>query len=319
MKFSFTPTLASLALCIAGQPAAFACSSCGCTLSSDWASQGLSASAGWHIDLRHDYFNQDELRSGIGRVNRASISLPSEQEIQQKTVNRNTTLTLDHGFNADWGVTLQLPYFDRYHTTVAEGDTDISTSRSSSIGDVRVVGRYQGFSPARDWGVQFGLKLPTGRTDVNFSGGPQAGQPLDSGLQPGTGSTDLLIGVFRFGAINESFDYFAQALLQLPLNSKAAFKPGIGANLSAGVRYLTDSRVTPQLQLNMRTERRESGASADVENSGATLAYLSPGATVALTHDAQVYGFVQLPVYQRVNGLQLEPRYSVSVGLRYNL
>jgi hypothetical protein len=28
-------------------------------------------------------------------------------------------------------------------------------------------------------------------------------------------------------------------------------------------------------------------------------------------------GFVQLPIYQRVNGLQLEPKYSVSVGLHY--
>ena len=53
-------------------------------------------------------------------------------------------------------------------------------------------------------------------------------------------------------------------------------------------------------------------------NSGATLVYLSPGATLTLTDQLKVYGFVQLPVYQRVTGLQLEPRYSVSMGLHYD-
>jgi hypothetical protein len=215
-------------------------------------------------------------------------------------------------------VTLLVPHHDRFHTTIAEGDTDISTSRSSSIGDVRILGRYQGFSPEHNWGVQYGLKLPTGRTDVNFSDGPQAGQPLDRGLQPGTGSTDLLLGAYRFGPINQSFDYFAQALLQIPLSSKDDFKPGVGANLTAGVRYITDGPVVPHLQLNVRTERKETGANADVENAGATLVYLSPGATWSVTEKVKAYGFVQVPIYQRVTGYQIEPKYSVSVGLHYS-
>src|SRR5882724_2547614 len=192
--------------------AAWACSSCGCTLNSDWASQGFKSEGGLSFDLRFDYFSQNDLRTGTGRVDVGAIALPSEQEIQKKTLNRNTTLTIDYGFDADWGVTVLLPYLNRFHSTVAEGDTDLSTSHSSSIGDVRVIGRYQGFSPEHDWGVQFGLKLPTGSTNVNFNRGPQIDQPLDRGLQPGTGSTDLLLGVYRFGPISQSLDYFAQGL-----------------------------------------------------------------------------------------------------------
>jgi len=296
---------------------AWACSTCGCTLNSDWASQGFHAGEGFSFDLRYDYFNQDDLRSGTGRVDRGAIVLPTDQEIQQQTINRNTTLLLDYGFKEVWGVNVQLPWVDRYHTTVAEGDTDVSTSQSSSIGDLRVMGRYQGFSEARDWGLQFGLKLPTGGTGVNFMSGPQAGQPVDRGLQPGTGSTDLLLGAYTFGTVGTDFHYFGQALLQVPLTSKDGFKPSTGLNLTAGVRYVTDSAVVPHLQVNVRTEGRESGANADVPNSGATLAYLSPGATATLSDNVRAYAFVQVPVYQRVNGLQLEPKYSVSVGLHF--
>jgi hypothetical protein len=61
---------------------ALACSSCGCTLNADWATQGLAAGKGWRFDLRTDYFNQSDLRSGTDSVDRASIELPSEHEVQ---------------------------------------------------------------------------------------------------------------------------------------------------------------------------------------------------------------------------------------------
>lgn len=306
-------------LCLLAFPplSALACSSCGCTLNSDWSTQGLHAGDGWTGDVRYDYFVQDQLRTGTHTVDRGSIGFPADDEIQQKTFNRNLTLTLDRGLGEDWGVTLMLPYYQRSHTTIAEGDTEVSSSRSSSLGDVRLLGRYSGWSEDHSWGLQFGLKLPTGPTDVLFSGGPQAGAPLDAGLQPGTGSTDLLLGAYTFGMVTHELDYFSQVLLQLPLSSKDGFRPGAGLNATAGVRYAGDSRLVPHLQINARFERPESGDNADVPNSGASLVYLSPGATMHLGERLQVFGFVQVPIYQRVNGLQLEPRSSVSVGLHY--
>lgn len=312
-------TLAALSAAVLAIPFsnAWACSSCGCTLNSDWSTQGFHTEPGWTFDLRHDHFNQTDLRSGTGRASAGARTLPSPVEIQNTTANRNTTLTADYGFSEDWGLTVLVPYLSRGHSTWAAGDTELSTSSSSGLGDVRVLGRYQGFSPEHDWGLQFGLKLPTGSTHVRFEGGPQAGQPLDRGLQPGTGSTDLLLGAYTFGPINQSLDYFAQALLQLPVTARDDFKPGAGINLTAGVRYASEGPVSPHLQVNVRSEKRESGAQADVANSGATLVYLSPGATWTVTEQVKVYGFVQVPIYQRVNGLQLEPRTSLSVGVHY--
>jgi hypothetical protein len=295
---------------------ALACSACGCTLNADWATQGLTSRTGLTADLRYDFFNQNDLRTGTRRVDRASLELPNDEEIQGHTVNRNATLTLDYGITSDWGVTLTLPWLQRRHTTIAEGDTELSSSRSNSIGDVRVMARYTGFSDAQDWGLQFGLKLPTGDSHgIDFDGGPQRGEMLDRGLQPGTGSTDLLIGAFKFGAITETADWFGQALLQIPVIADRAFKPGLGANLTAGVRYRGFESFVPQMQLNSRIERKESGDQADVPNSGATLVYFSPGATFAVTSRTSVYLFGQVPVYQHVTGLQLEPKWSLSAGV----
>jgi hypothetical protein len=309
---------AGLTLLAAGVPfAANACSSCGCTLSSDWASQGYAAEQGIRIDMRFDYFDQSELRSGAHSIARGRVAIPAEQEVQQSTLNRNYTLSLDYSPNADWGINLQIPYFNRFHTTIAEGDTDISASHTESMGDVRLLVRYQGFSQDHTTGVQAGLKFATGSFDNNFISGPQQGNLLDRGLQPGTGTTDLIVGLYHFGTLSRDWDYFAQGYLQQPLNYREDFRPGTGLNVNAGVRFVRFNSITPHLQLNVRAEKRESGAEADVENSGATLVYLSPGVTAALSHHLSVYGFVQVPVYQRVNGLQIEPRYTASAGVHY--
>jgi hypothetical protein len=299
-------------------PCAHACSACGCTLNSDWASQGLAASGGWRMDVRYDFFEQDQLRSGTDSVSRPDLSYPNDNEVQRYTINRNYTVALDYSPNKDWGVSVALPWFDRSHATIAEGDTEISTSHDTGIGDLRIIGRFQGFNPQRSTGILFGLKLPTGNFSDTFESGPQQGNIVDRGVQLGSGTTDALLGVYNFGALAPDWSYFAQALLQVPLDSRENFKPGAGINANFGLRYSASETFVPQLQINARVEKREQGLNADIENSGATLLYLSPGVTWNLSRRFSAYGFVQVPLYQRVNGLQIEATQFVSLGLHYH-
>ena len=195
-------------------PRAFACSACGCTLSSDWASQGLGTSGGWRFDARFDFFDQDQLREGTDSVARSGLAdpierVPNDREVQQFTINRNYTLAADYSVNRNWGVSVALPWFDRSHATIAAGDSEISTSHDQGIGDLRVLARYAGFDAEHSTGVEFGLKLPTGQFTEPFESGPQQGATLDRGVQLGTGTTDLLFGVYNFGAINHDWGYFA--------------------------------------------------------------------------------------------------------------
>jgi hypothetical protein len=299
-------------------PRAHACSACGCTLNSDWASQGLAASGGWRFDVRYDFFEQDELRSGTDKVSRSSIAFPADNEVQQYTINRNATLALDYSPNKNWGISIALPWYDRGHATVAEGDTQISTSQDSGIGDLRIVGRYSGFDGQRSSGLLFGIKLPTGHFTDTFQSGPQQGEIVDRGLQLGSGTTDAIIGAYHFGAFSPDWSYFAQGYIQQALDSREGFKPGISVNANFGLRYMANDTFVPQLQLNAHAEKREQGVNADVENSGATQLYLSPGVTWNISRRLSAFAFVQVPLYQRVDGLQLEATEFASLGVHYH-
>ncbi len=311
--------VAAVALCVfTGTQRVAACSACGCTLNSDWASQGLVSSGGWRFDLRDDFFDQDQLRSGTDAVSRSNLAIPNDREIQQYTYNRNVTASVDYSPNKDWGFNATLPWFDRSHATIAEGDTDISTSHDNGIGDLRLLARYSGFSAQRTTGIVFGLKLPTGNSSDRFEAGPQQGEIVDRGLQLGSGTTDAIVGAYHFGAFSQDWGYFGQILVQHSLDSDNGFKPGTGINANVGLRYTANTTFVPQLQVNVRAERRESGVNADVQNSGATLVYLSPGFTWTPVPHFSAFAFIQAPLYQRVNGLQLEATQFFSVGLHYH-
>jgi hypothetical protein len=309
-----------------------ACASCGCTLSSDWESQGFTAHPGLKVDVRYDYLNQNQLRHDTGTISPANASrivtsTGDPQEVETYTRNNYLTLGMDYTFSANAGVTIQLPYIDRSHGTLgvnsngsdpADGAYD---SKTSGIGDVKVIGRYQGFTPQHNIGVMFGVKLPTGsHTKTGTSTDPVSlgvAAPIDRGLQPGSGTTDAILGAYYFDTLNKNWDYFAQATAQSALNSGDDYKPGTGYNVNVGVRYMGIARLTPQLQWNTRYVKHDTGANADLTSTGGTLMYLSPGLVVPVTQQASIYGFVQLPIYQDVRGVQLAPRYTASIGARF--
>jgi hypothetical protein len=193
-------------------------------------------------------------------------------------------------------------------------------SKTSGLGDVKVLARYQGFVPQHNLGILFGFKLPTGShtltgvsTDPASPGDVAA---IDRGLQPGSGTTDVILGAYTFDSLSKNWDYFAQATVQAALNSKDDYKPGTGVNFNLGVRYMGLDNLIPQLQVNTRYVNHDTGANADPTSTGGTLIYLSPGLVVPVTKQASIYGFLQLPLYQNVRGVQLTPRVSASVGAR---
>jgi hypothetical protein len=295
---------------------AFACASCGCSLSSDWTSQGFSTGSGLRFDLRYDYLNQNQVRSGSGKISTWPVS-GHEQELYTK--NHYVTTMIDYSSDPNWGFSAQLPYIYRTHATngMNYDGSDAGTSKTSAIGDIKVLARYQGFSEERNVGVQLGLKLPTGEYKQNFTGGVIAGDTLDRGLQAGTGTTDLLVGAFRFSSLSQNVDYFYQAIAQVPLNSKDDYKPGSSLNINLGFRYLESEKFTPQIQVNARVANKDSGANATPDDSGGKTMYLSPGATFHINKKLNLYTFLQLPVYQNLNGYQLAPKYTVSIGTSF--
>ena len=316
---NFRHPLLTLVGALAALPAAsLGCSVCGCSLSADWAQQGGVEEQGFQSSVRYEYFEQDNLRSGLHSADTGAFTYPNANEIQQRTYNRSTWLGLDWDTGTPWAVSLQVPYVDRWHSTIADGDTDLSTSRASGIGDVRLTARYQlRKGNESSWSFQVGLKLPTGGFDQNFATGPEAGTFLDRGLQLGTGTTDLLAAVGYYARPMLNVGWFSQLQLQQPLASRDDFLPSTTVTWNNGVRWLNTSRFTPELQFNVRWDSHETNDQADYANSGDLVALLTPGLTADITHGISAFVYVQLPVYEKVNGLQLEPRFLFTSGLRW--
>jgi hypothetical protein len=263
-------------------------------------------------------------------------------EIEKDTTNRYLNLTVGYRPNADWGFTAVIPHVQRDHTTygvqtapftpteIAPGQ--ISGTSLSGLGDIKLIANYQGFLPTHNFGVQWGVKLPTGRyggqTDdgafvghpVLFTSGPLAGAALDSSLQAGTGSTDLIAGAYYYQPVSQDFDAFVNAQFETAVSERmhasgADYRPGNQLTLSGGLRYEAHPDWVPQLQINLSHKSADQGAFADRADTAGTVAYLSPGVTVSVRSRLQVYAFAQLPVYSRLQGYQLFPRWTASVGL----
>ncbi len=304
------PIVASLLFASSLITSASACAACACTLNSDWESQGYSTAQGFKLDLDYLFLDQNQLRSGTRKI--SSSDVPNGQELEDYTRNNIVTLGLSYVFNADWGVALQMPYIVRDHATFGEDHHEYDTSSTSSIGDISLIARYQGFTPSHHLGVQLGIKLPTGSFSKTF----RSGAPLDRGLQPGTGTTDLIAGIYYFDDLGKDWSWFAQATVQTALNERSDYKPGTAENLDAGIRYTHFKRVIPQLQINTHISSRDRGAEADTDNSGGVVINLSPGVTVEVTDKIASFVFVQVPVYQNLNGYQLAPKWSLTAGIR---
>lgn len=318
--------LAGLAAAVAAS-GAHACAACGNTLSRDWETQGISSNQGFVAELSYDYLNQTQQRYGTGKASPALIDrqLNAGQEVEAYT--RTQAMTASLIYNAEtWGIAAQVPYVQRNHATygaTAPLGSGYSTSSDSGIGDTRVIGRYTGWSEEHTSGLILGAKLPTGNNHANFNAGAAAGMPLDAALQLGTGSTDAIVGGFTTGSIDH-YGLFLQATVQRAVATQNSYRPGDTYAVNAGIRYAAfGAKVSPMLQLNILRREADTGANATPPDpftgsptTGGTLVYLAPGASVRLGGGTSLYGFVQLPVYQKVNSLQLTPRYTVTLGVR---
>jgi len=322
---------------------AFACASCGCSLNTDYGTQGMSNAGGWTLDLRYDYVNQNQLSAGTGKISNATAAATTNPatgnpaEVEGYTKNRYLTASLDYNDGDQWGLTVHVPYIQRDHMTYGTDPYGLNpqgaySSKTSGLGDVKLIARYFGWADEKDWGVQAGIKLPTGRFDATDTTGAT---PVDPGLQLGSKTTDLILGVYKFGALAGANDwgyfvngqiqhatrssYMPDSLVNLnPPGSGTTYRPGNAVNLNLGFSYHGWESWTPMLQLNYIHKQAAGGSAGDTWATGGNLLYLTPGAVVNMTEQTKLLMNVQLPVYQHVNGIQLTPKFIASAGLRFS-
>lgn len=314
---SFTPALAVAALAaLIANPAQASCGSAFCSINTDVISGVAGLAPGSTFDLRYENIRQDQPRSGSRKVPVGEIPRDHDEVF---TKNQNLVGTFTHTFASGWGVSLAAPLVQREHEHLhnEEDGQELEKWNFREIGDVRVTGRYQwipaheGNSPPLTVAAIFGLKLPTGRTSI----ANDEGELAERTLQPGSGTTDLIMGVLFHQQLPNGGSWFAQAQFQSPLNSHDNFRPGLRLTADLGYAHSFTDRFSGILQLNVVSKSKDSGANAEPEDSGGQFLFLSPGASYKVTESVWLYAYYQQPLYQHVNGVQLTASHAFVVGV----
>lgn len=302
----------ALPLLLLPMAAAASCGSAFCTINTDWDTQAPWQDNATRLDLRMEYIHQDQLRSGTDKTT-ASGAMGEHDEI--KTYNRNMVASLSRAFSPSLGVTLQAPLVSRNHSHVFNGvgGPEPESWNFTRLGDLRVLAHLRlddaqsAHGPA--YGLIGGVKLPTGSTKVRNAGGELA----ERSLQPGSGSTDVIAGGFVSGQLARA-SWHSQLNWQHAVSERQEYQPGDHVGLDAGVTYPLGA-VHALAQINLLWRGRDSGLNAEPADSGGKFVYFSPGIAVPVGSDAQLYGLVQLPLYQNVNGTQLTADWAATLGL----
>lgn len=299
---TLVPALAS----VLPAPTIAGCGSAFCTVNSNWTSESAAVDAGSSFDLRYEYIKQDQPRSGTDDV---AVGEIRRHHDEVRTINRNVVASFSHTFSSGWGVSVVAPVVDREHDHIHNHHGAQFPERwdFTELGDVRIAGRYQlpliG-DPSRPAtaGVLFGVKLPTGKTDVSN----RSGDVAERSLQPGTGTTDVIVGSYYHQRLPQSnSSWFVQAQYQRAVGEDDDFKPGSQFGADLGYRFGVTDNLGALIQLNTAIKWRDSGAESEPEDSGSRSVFVSPGLSYAVGKNVQFYGFYQLPIYQNVNGVQL--------------
>lgn len=291
---------------------AYGFASCGatfCTVNTDWHAQGIWSGAGSRIDLRYEFVDQDR---PMHRSDRVAVGEIRRHHDEVRTLNRNLVLAYSYHAESGWGVNVQLPWVSRNHahTHNHHGLKIDDRWDIDAIGDARVTVRAP-LSADQNLALLAGLKLPTGRTKLTN----EANKLAERTLQPGTGSTDLILGISHHALSRGPHGWFTQAMWQHALKDHDDYRPGDQVSVDLGWRYAFNNTLSTTLQLNAQVRRRDKGSNAEPEDSGSRFVHLSPGVTYALSRATQLYAFVQLPVYAHVNGVQLTASRNFAVGL----
>ncbi|MBI1394963.1 MAG: hypothetical protein GC151_03205 [Betaproteobacteria bacterium] len=302
----------SLALALLCGDAKANCGSAVCAVPTNWNLQGIPPTAGnGRIDLHYEYIDQNRPWAGTRRADAAG----DEAARETRTINRNLVAGLDYTLSPHWSATLLMSVLDRVHTHVAdpEGTPALERWDFTRLGDAKVSISWRDVDeeePSEAWGIQAGLKLPTGSHRVANADGVVA----ERSLQPGTGSTDLLLGVFVTRPGRNGAFWFGQVTGQVAVATSDGYRPGNLFTVSGGYRFPLSLHVTGVAQLVATRKGQDTGTAAEPDLTGNTQVHVVPGLSWGLNPLTDLYAFAELPAYRNTRGAQLTFDWSLVVG-----
>jgi len=275
------------------------------------------------ISYEHIYQNQIYVGS-----NKSFIGAIPEHHDEVSTLNQITAFTFGYAAFDFLRFDFSLPFIHREHSHIHNhhGEEIWQHWNFTGVGDAVLLGSLSLYNDEEnlvDVSLNAGLKLPTGVTDIKNN----LGELAEVTIQPGSGSTDYIFGATVSANLlslptlqGDLYSAFPVNLnLSYKINNKGTLDYQYGnelqAHLSTAYRFV--EKISLLLQINSRfQDKSDAGLTGEPEaNTGGKWIFVSPGIKFYLSDDISLYSYLQIPVYQNVNGIQQTASYNLSFGI----
>jgi hypothetical protein len=269
------------------------------------------------VELRTDYTEFEHLSS-------AQLATKAAQAGSFDLLDRSfvSTIGVSYGVVENFQLGLTLGYYEAVNARETEfdagtGDTEILTFDPDGLTDLWLTGKYRFYrGPAGSMAVFGGVKFPTGKFDVKNS----EGERVEPSATAGSGSYDGMLGLAYSRFLTSQFTLDTSG--QYTIRSEAdEFKLGdrVDAGLALAYRFTEDIQRFPQVsafgEVNLRYLFKSEEDGERDPNTGGTVLFLTPGIRVGFTRNFSLTVSSPLPVWQDLNGTQLETSYKINGAL----
>ena len=297
----------------------------------------------------------DQDRPRIGTRGAQVGELPGHHD-EVETRNRQVSLRAQLALSPRWSIGASVPYLDRVHRHIVNevgAAPELRSWQYRGFGDASLVGNWMALGsgdPTTPVTVvlQGGVKLPTGDRHVEAIGGEEP----EPHARLGTGSTDLLVGghlmhflgVPTLSGAASSLPLFAGVMYMHSGRGTDRYRVGRMFDATAGSSYPLFDRLRLLSQMNFRWRGRDDAgvphegahhhllagteaahqvtpeeAHEIFENTGGVSVYASPGLRFEAGPLLALSAYLQTPIYQQVNGIQVVAPYHFWIGATYKL
>lgn len=229
-------------------------------------------------------------------------------------------VTAAYGLKYNWTLGASLPFVQRELEETVDGARRKQVS--SGVGDLTLFTFYKFYQRDKfqysEQAAIFGaLKLPTGRVNDRDS----QGKLLAPKLQPGTGSTDFILGPIFTHRVSLRFAWHGNLFYRINTEGTQDFRFGnkLIHNLAAEYRFIIRPETSLILELNGAYTGKSEKDGNRRAGTGGYLLFLTPGiqGTVPYTERVLSWEFAaQIPVVENLRGDQLSPGIRFIFGLR---
>jgi hypothetical protein len=273
-------------------------------------------------DVSQLYIDQDQ--PVVGTRDAEVGAIPSHHD-EIRTINRVTQVRAAFRLSQGWTFGAVMPYVSRTHEHIHHHMGQDLRDRwdDRGIGDLelsasRVVVPRRG--PRMRLGL--GVKAPTGKQRAALTEG---GDPIEASARLGTGSWDVLANAgaeWRVRAPGKGADATMPVRLTIAGRTNGRgienFRHGAEAQVHLGAEFPISGSLAALAQTNYRVRAKDDVGDADGEearNTGGAAIYLTPGLRVDAFPGLSLYGLVQVPVWERVNGIQVVANTNLVLGV----